>query len=352
MKTKRNGYIDVIKFIFALMVADFHFDTRFLYGGFLAVEGFFMISGFLMMKSLEKSDKTESTGVATAKFILHKYKALLPILFSSVVVAFIVYIFNYNLSPRDISHNFWLVIFDIFPLQVAGFQGYFVIGISWYLSAMFIALLILYPLMRRSKSTTVNIICPLIVFLGYGILSARYGDIIQAGKIYLEYSLLHTGIVRGLAGCSLGCIISEITNKVKTVKLTHLAKTVFTVIEIVFFAIMLVMMHYVAMTQFDFIIVSLMFVILTIGIAGLSYSSDLFSGKWTKCLGTASTLIALNHYCWYDFMKKFMPDLGFGIKVLISVGLITVNCVLVYFMSKLLSYGCSKLFKKERWVEN
>ena len=50
MQAKRNGYIDIIKFLFAIIIAEFHLGTGVFPGGRLAVEGFFMISGFLMIK--------------------------------------------------------------------------------------------------------------------------------------------------------------------------------------------------------------------------------------------------------------------------------------------------------------
>ena len=56
---KRNGYVDVIKFIFAFIIAEFHLGTGLFPGGRVAVDGFFMISAYLMMRSIERRAATE-----------------------------------------------------------------------------------------------------------------------------------------------------------------------------------------------------------------------------------------------------------------------------------------------------
>jgi peptidoglycan/LPS O-acetylase OafA/YrhL len=45
---KRNGYIDIVKFFFALVIAEFHVNSGLFPGGRLACEVFFMINGLLL----------------------------------------------------------------------------------------------------------------------------------------------------------------------------------------------------------------------------------------------------------------------------------------------------------------
>ena len=73
---KRNGYIDIIKFLFAIIIAEFHLGSGIFLGGRIAVEGFFMITGYLMLKSSEKENATDiGLGKSTASFLWKKYKA-------------------------------------------------------------------------------------------------------------------------------------------------------------------------------------------------------------------------------------------------------------------------------------
>ena len=55
----RSSYIDIAKFAFAIIIALGHFGL-FFYGGYVAVEAFFMISGYFLMCSVIKESKSEN----------------------------------------------------------------------------------------------------------------------------------------------------------------------------------------------------------------------------------------------------------------------------------------------------
>ena len=88
---KRNGYIDVIKLLFAIVIAEFHWGSGVFAGGRVAVEGFFIISGFLMMKTIEREGDGENLARSTVGFMWRKYKALFYNLLPALVVDRIVY---------------------------------------------------------------------------------------------------------------------------------------------------------------------------------------------------------------------------------------------------------------------
>lgn len=351
VKSKRNGYIDIIKFLFAIIIADFHLNSGLFLGGRLAVEGFFMITGFLMMKSVASSSDTENLGKATVRFMFRKYKALLPVLFVSAILGFIVYSIVLDFTLLDSIKMLPLLIFDIFPLNTAGFKGFYVVGISWYLSSMFIALAILYPLAKRFKSNFSLIACPLISFLCYGLLCAKYGHI-AVGTTYIPNTVIQTGIIRALAGCSLGCLIYEINKRIATKEYTKFAKIVFTVCEPLLLLFIFCMMHFFAKTGRDYVTVFAIFAMLIIGISGLSYTSKLWNPKWTKHFGTASTLIVLNHYCWIRLLETKFTQLEKGEFILLFIAFTAIACVFVHFASKLLCILTGKLLKKERWIKS
>ena len=350
-QVKRNGYVDVMKLIFAFMIADFHFGTGFLPGGYLAVEAFFMVSGFFMMKSMERISQSEPVGTTTVKFMYRKYKGLLPVLFVSMVIGFVAYAIIYNQTVGYTLKQIPLLIFEIFPLQTAGFIGVYVVGISWYLSSMFLAMAIIFPFLHKARSNFSLTVCPLIVLLGYGIIAARYGCIGGVGKGFLAYSVIQEGVLRALAGCSLGCLIYEINKRIKDKKFTSFAKTVFTVAEAVAFIGIVCLMHYQPYSKYDFVVTFLFFGMLIIGISGISHTACLWSPKWTKHFGNISTLIVLNHYCWYDLLRVKLYHLAKWERFFIYVGATAATCVVVHFLSKLLSIGMSKLLKKERWIK-
>ena len=65
-KYVRNGKIDLLKFLFSIMVIVFHFNKHlynydFCQRGYIAVEFFFVTSGFLFAKSLAKIPYRQET---------------------------------------------------------------------------------------------------------------------------------------------------------------------------------------------------------------------------------------------------------------------------------------------------
>ena len=350
VKPRRNGYIDIIKFLFAIIIAEFHLGSGVFLGGRLAVEGFFMISSFLMMKSVEKSDPLENTGISTAKFLFRKYKGLLPILFVSAIIGFVVYCIFNNYTFEVSLEKLPLLIFDIFPALTAGFKGFYVVGISWYLSAMFIVLAVFFPLAKKFKSGFSLIACPLIALFCYGLLSSKYGHL-AVGTSFFPETIIHSGILRALAGCALGCVIYEIIKKMSGKSYTIFARIVFTVLEILSILFIFYMMHHFSKTNIDYVVVFVIFGMLIIGISGASYTSYLWNPKWTKLFGTVSTLIVLNHYCWTRLLKSKFKDLDKAETVLLYIGMVVASCIVVYFTSKLISFLAKKLFQKKLWLK-
>lgn len=347
----RNGYIDIVRFLFAIIIAEFHVNSGIFPGGRMAVEGFFMISGYLMMKYIERDPyPRDNLGVSTARFLTHKYKGLFPVLLPSVALGFGVFSAIYDRSLRTILDVIPLLLFEIFPLRNAGYAGHYVVGISWYLSSMFIALALLYPLCKRFKSSFSLTVCPLLAVMLYGILSHTYGDLAVGGD-FLENSILNTGLMRGLASCSLGVVIYEISLRLESRQITAAGRILFTVAELAGFAFFFYTMHFHAKSEYDYVLVYVIFFLLLIGINGLSATASVCRAKWTKPLGTASTLIVLNHYCWTVYLKnRFGNSFGTTSQIWIYIAAVFASCVAVYLSSLLIRKCLSKLSTVKLWT--
>ena len=93
---KRNGKIEFLRFLFAVIIVLHHSrylvsDEKCIFlGGSLAVEFFFIVSGYLMMATIEKKRLTNSSvlmlGNETLQFILKKVKSVYP----DVLIAWII----------------------------------------------------------------------------------------------------------------------------------------------------------------------------------------------------------------------------------------------------------------------
>ena len=85
-QNRKNGKIDFLKFIFAIVIVLHHGSQKVLglkagyfIGGSLAVEFFFIVSGYLLMASISRmSERTLPVGVETSQFLLRKFKGFYP----------------------------------------------------------------------------------------------------------------------------------------------------------------------------------------------------------------------------------------------------------------------------------
>lgn len=84
-KIQKNGEIEFLRFVFACIIV-IHHSSNFLFGGnwifqwgSFSVEFYFIVSGYLMMNSIEKRrEPSPALGKETVQFLRGKLKALCP----------------------------------------------------------------------------------------------------------------------------------------------------------------------------------------------------------------------------------------------------------------------------------
>lgn len=352
VKKVRNGYIDIVKFLFAIIVTEFHLNTGLFPGGRIAVEGFFFISGFFMMQNINRNKYPEdSLGVSTVKFMVGKFKTLFPYLLPAALFAFSIDNYIYQRTFLESIKLFPLLLFDIFPLCEAGFQGVYVVGISWYLAAMFLSLAILYPLCKKFGSNFVLTVCPIACLLLYGTLSHFYGNM-AIGTNWLNISLISSGVLRGLAGCAAGCLLSEICRAISKRQVNIKGRLLFTVLEILGFIYLFFSMKFLPLSKYEFILVFVIFGLLIIGIGGLSYSSVIFRGNWTKFFGITSTLLVLSHHRINVLFKHlYGADYIHTDKLWICICCLALCCLVVWICGWVITKSIDKISKIKIWKE-
>ncbi len=352
IKKVRNGYIDIVKFLFAIIVTEFHLNTGIFPGGRLAVEGFFMISGYFMMQNIRRNkNPQDALGVSTIKFLSGKFKSLFPYLLPASLLGFVIDNYIYNRTLIDSLKRLPLLFFDVVPLCEAGFQGVYVVGISWYLAAMFIALAILYPLCKKFGSNFVLAVCPIACLLIYGTLSHFYGNM-AIGTTWLDGMLISSGLLRGIAGCAAGCVLSEICTALSNRKVNTKGRILFTFAELAGFAYLFFSMNKLSYSKYEFLLIFVVFGFLVIGIGGLSCSSVIFRGNWTKPFGIISTLLVLSHYKLNVLFKHlYGADYIHTDKLWWCIGCIALACLGVYVCGWIISKCMNTIAKIKIWKE-
>ena len=233
MKTKKhNGVISIWKFIFAICILLHH--TKYIAPTkdvvmehmAIGVEFFFIVSGFLLaVSALNKKSSGKGVISETWSYIFNKIRKVYPhVLIGSLLFLVIAIL-------KD-SHNLytWILSLWSFTLVHVNGLGNFIINTPvWYISAMLLAMLIIYPFIRKYKTKYSRYIAPVIV-------------IFLSGIMYRNYHTLHNwstwigfcyyGTLRAFLSINIGIVLYEICEKIKKINFTFFARFLLTITEI------------------------------------------------------------------------------------------------------------------------
>lgn len=241
----KKASIEFLRFVFCMMVVIFHGygsfykgDAKFVFckQGAIGVEFFFVLSGLMLARHIAKlNDGIAITdkllGEETWEYVFKKWKSIFPL----HMICFILLFLEQNLllgkaqGMGGVIKNFIYSLPELFLVQMSGLQFSQINGNDWYVSALLIASLILYPLMRKFPKIFTNIIAPLCVFVIFGKLYRETQALTPSGD---WLGLFCKGTLRAIAELSLGVIAYKISVSLDSVKLTKMGKFLIRVVEI------------------------------------------------------------------------------------------------------------------------
>lgn len=201
--------IEVWRLIFAICIVLCHsmllptnINAVHLHVNSLGVEFFFVLSGFLMARSACGKEPCSHLGRETAAFLSHKIKPIYPIFLIAALFEFASRIFLRGGTIGNPCGNLW----DLLFLRAFGFGERVdtLVGASWYLFALFPAMALLYPLLRKYTDMFVHVLAPLGACFIMGWFYRRYGHINFALHV-TQNKIVCLGLLRALAELCVGC---------------------------------------------------------------------------------------------------------------------------------------------------
>lgn len=210
--SRHNAEFDFWKFIASIIIVLHHsyflFDNQRIYfgTGSVFVEYYFIVSGFFFAQSMLKKNRPydrAAIGRESTAFILHKIKGLYSYFIFSFICVFAARV-ALNTNPDGLKlDNLCNSVFDFLFLSQAGLPGSGLVpgDVYWYLSAMMIALFILYPVFRWNSDLFIRYISPIAAIFLYGFFAVHDG---QIGDPHKWYGFIYKGLLRGVAGICLG----------------------------------------------------------------------------------------------------------------------------------------------------
>lgn len=238
-------------------------------------------------------------GEATLYFLRKKFSNIFPYYMIAVITSIIILHYPDLYFTKSMARNLLMSIPYVLQLELAGFQTFEIIAPAWFLSATFLSMFILYPLLLKFQSTFTHIIAPNIAIWGYGYLIYTVGALSTIEPT--GGSFLHTGIVRAFAGISLGCCCYSATTSLisrSPFNITSPSKLL-SVIEFLCYVFAFLCMRTGDLFRPDFLFLLLISIAVTISFSNLSYTSllskpkimqsvSVFFGKLSMCLYLAN----------------------------------------------------------------
>jgi peptidoglycan/LPS O-acetylase OafA/YrhL len=283
MKDKQENYfIDFLRFIFSLCILVYHgwlfageYGSGILNGGFLSVDFFFIVTGYLMINSLNKNSnkkKKESIMHESFYFVWNKLKRLIPALIVTFIIGLIfIYGIEILLNYKFILSN--KVLPELFQLGIFGYK--MEINSSWwYISAM------LFVLELNYKKYYCIYIAPLIIAITLGFVNCFKININDPIPITF---FLRNGFYKALIFIPLGNIAYLVTEKIKSMDFSKHKILFLSILEIVLYIILVLNMHFSYFGTFLFAILMMLNVSLTF--SNITYSKNIFKHSIWKKLG-------------------------------------------------------------------
>lgn len=341
MKEERhNGIISLWKFLFALVIAFFHGNgfyenqkNPFFYGGYIAVEFFFIVSGFYFAKKvMPEAYKKETIGIETIKFILEKIKSLFPYILPAYSIAVLLQISS--LEPNQIANSIW----NLFLLRELGFRSVLLLPQLWYLTAMLASMFILYPFLKRYKENFVFLVSPILIALGLGYLSYNWLSLDHTYQIWNGFT--RTGMIRGMIEINMGMLIYVINQRMKTVTYTKIGRIFLTILGEGLLLMVLIITDYMdAPKYYDYIMLFSIAIAIQIIVSEKTLEYEILSQNLFYYVEKLSLPIFINHIVWIKFidiessLSKINP---------LNQSLLAVICTIIFSILELALFKCLK----------
>ncbi len=341
---KRNGKIELMRFLFSVMVALYHLkcilkdDLTVFSNGFMAVEFFFIVSGYLMAKSLSKYKGRPNGGIVKTSLVFagKKYISIMYYYVVSCIITSIAWIPYFHLTIGR-----WVMkVFESIPnfllLQMFGFETANWCVPTWYLSAMVIVIFILTPILIKYHKIYSVYIAPVLSLFLLGFMYNQCGTF----NHYTWDGYINFGLIRAFAEISLGCTCYYV---VESGVLKRINKRFLSFIALAAYFISFIFMigAYKSNVQFSVIILLIIAVIITF------YNKDTFTSlnnKFIYFLGKLSFPIYLCHSVCRFYITKYIDPDSMPIYLYIFIYLILV--VVLSIICMLGGDGLKRLFNK------
>ncbi len=356
--TKRNGEIELFRFVFSVIIVFYHFgltcERNFFEGGYLGVEFFFLVSGYFLASHAyaNRKDDWESTVSDTWRYLLSKIKALYPYFICAMILNAVVRLLIVNhYGAFGMVKEFGTSLPSLsLVFMGAGYDNAgFYVGNSWFISSMLLAMLVLYPLLLRFYHASTGILFPVTSVVLLGFMSVKYG---KFDTFYTWTGMFYLGTLRAFAEIALGASLFELVRSLKrgNTCFSVFGKLLLSCIKYGSYLAVVAFIMFVDTGNTE--LHAIMFTALGIVLTMSGYCYSIPNCAFIRFLGKISVPIFIFH----GFMRLTVRDMLNGSVlsmknyVLVCVGALVLSVLLMFFTdhaARLVKAAARKIFLKK-----
>lgn len=342
---QRNQTIDLLRFLFSVVIVIHHSryllgdENSMFLGGSLAVEFFFLVSGYLMMATIAKKNR-DDTGACIPKetfgYLKHKLRSFYPEVMLAWFVGFLFASMASWDGIKEVAKRFLNCFAEAFLLFSFGMSTKNVNPATWYLSSMLIFMVILYPLLRKYPAAMKYLVMPLSAMFLLGWLCMEDKHPRNPTK-WLGFT--YKGNLRALAELELGALCFFATQKIRKLSFNRWGKWILTAVEVSCYVVSVLYMFYETPSQRDLFFILLLCLGVCLSFSGQTLLINLPESRLIFWLGKFSFPLYLCHYYYAVNLNNILPQ-SFTNNQRMTVYLI---CA---FVTALVVWGISTLLRK------
>lgn len=332
----KNTFVELLRFVFCVIIIIHHSGSLLKEGqgavlpnGAIAVEFFYMLSGFFAMKHIAKLQDSPTMKMGYCmKYSLGKIIRTLPYALTGIVALY-AYYFVLADSGTSILYRIYSLKNLPFEASMLAMTGIIPVTMTdirntplWFLSALFIVLpLVMYIAMRFED-----------VFKGYIVWflpPILYAYLCNKNQFIFSWApyggFLYAGVIRAFADLTLGCAIFYAIELLKDrTKKSITGRTVCTIAALAFLTITFVFCRIGNLAPDQIIVTYFLFFALLLVLGDYTYlglSDKCFLAKPFSFLGAVSMPVFCIHWAVYICLNKVLLNLGYAIGLFLIIAI-------------------------------
>lgn len=331
--SKRNGNIDLMRFVFCVLVILYHINNRltlnppfglpekyfsFCGEGKIGVEFFFIVSGYLLAAKAKKNYSANNIAKSTKSFMYRKAMAVFPYHIVGYTIGVYLLFHYYSLpNTKALIEKLLNLIPGFFLLEKSGIYSEEVLSAEWYIGAMLVSMLIIYPLVLRFKENFTKIFAPAftIIIIGYLAYSThKLGGV----STFVFNGTVSKAYLRAFTEICAGTFCYEVASYLKKINFNLLERLLLTAIEFVCYTMPVLYAFSSFSQKYEIYAFYSLTIAVTLSFSDAGVFNKLLKNKFSEFLGNASLYIYLAQNLAFYIMLESLKQFSLPTKIFLT----------------------------------